>query len=125
MSQPFDFDKALNALHSGQALTGKDGILTPLIKQLTEAALVAELNSHLAADVEANRKNGTGKMTIKATTGSFELATTHDRNGTFEPQLLKKHQTSLSGEIEQKIIRLFAHGNPPEICSSLRADSQI
>ncbi|CNH53478.1 ISsod5%2C transposase [Yersinia aldovae] len=35
MSQPFDFDKALKALQSGQALTGKNGILTPLIKQLT------------------------------------------------------------------------------------------
>ena len=110
MSQPFDFDKALKALQSGQALTGKDGFLTPLIKQLTEAALAAELDSHLAADVEANRKNGFGKKTIKATTGSFELATPRDRNGTFEPQLVKKHQTTLSDEIEQKIIRLFAHG---------------
>ncbi|EKN6190989.1 IS256 family transposase, partial [Yersinia enterocolitica] len=55
MSQPFDFDKALKALQSGQALTGKDGILTPLIKQLTEAALAAELDSHLAQDLEANR----------------------------------------------------------------------
>lgn len=119
MSQPFDFDKALNAPHSGQALTGKDGILLPLIKQLTEVALAAELDSHLAADVEANRENGTGKRTIKATTGSFELVTQRDRNRTFEPQLLKKHQISLSGEIEQKIIRLFAYGNPPEIYSSL------
>ncbi|WP_075356681.1 transposase, partial [Yersinia enterocolitica] len=69
MSQPFDFDKALKALQSGQALTGKDGILTPLIKQLTEA----------------NRKNGSGKKTIKAPTGRFELTTPRDRNGTFEP----------------------------------------
>lgn len=98
MSQPFDFDKALKALQSGQALTGKDGILTTLIKQLTEAALAAELDSHLVADVEANRKNGSGKKTIKTT------------NGTFEPQLVKKHQTTLSDEIEQKIIRLFALG---------------
>lgn len=37
MSQLFDFDKALKALQAGQALTDKDGILTPLIKQLTEA----------------------------------------------------------------------------------------
>ncbi|CAI1191237.1 IS256 family transposase [Serratia ficaria] len=110
MSQPFDFDKALKALQAGQALTGKDGILTPLIKQLTEAALAAELDSHLAQDVEANRKNGSGKKTVKATTGSFELATPRDRNGTFEPQLVKKHQTTLSDEIEQKIIRLFALG---------------
>lgn len=110
MSQPFDFDKALKALQSGQSLTGKDGILTPLIKQLTEAALSAELDSHLAQDVDANRKNGSGKKTIKSSTGSFELATPRDRNGTFEPQLVKKYQTTLSDEIEHKIIRLFALG---------------
>ncbi|EOR66980.1 IS256 family transposase [Yersinia enterocolitica] len=110
MSQPFDFDKALKALQSGQALTGKDGILTPLIKQLTEAALAAELDSHLAQDLEANRKNGSGKKTIKAPTGRFELTTPRDRNGTFEPQLVKKRQTTLSDEIERKIIRMFALG---------------
>lgn len=89
---------------------GKDGILTPLIKQLTEAALSAELDSHLAADIEANRKNGSGKKTIRAATGNFELATPRDRSGTFEPQLVKKHQSTLSDEIEHKIIRLFALG---------------
>ncbi|ELL98046.1 transposase mutator type, partial [Salmonella enterica subsp. enterica serovar Enteritidis str. SE30663] len=50
---------------SGQALTGKDGILTPLIKYLTESTLSAELDSHLAQDVEANRKNGSGKKPLK------------------------------------------------------------
>lgn len=43
MSEDFDFNKALEALQSGQAITGKDGVLAPLIKQLTEAALTAEL----------------------------------------------------------------------------------
>lgn len=120
MSQPFDFDKALKALQSGQALTGKDDILTPLIKQLTEAALAPELDSHLAQDVEANRKNGSGRKTVKATTGSFELATPRDRNGTFEPQLVKKHQTTLSDEIEQKIIRLF-----PEAINSIYPQTEV
>ncbi|HAS8353776.1 TPA: IS256 family transposase, partial [Vibrio vulnificus] len=110
MTQFFDFDNALKALQNGQALTGKDGILTPLIKQLTEAALAAELDSHLTNDAEANRRNGSTKKTVKAPTGSFELATPRDRNGSFEPQLVKKHQTTLSNEIEQKIIRLFAIG---------------
>lgn len=110
MTQLFDFDNALKALQNGQALTGKDGILTPLIKQLTEAALAAELDSHLTNDAEANRRNGSAKKTVKAPTGSFELATPRDRNGSFEPQLVKKHQTTLSNEIEQKIIRLFAIG---------------
>lgn len=81
-----------------------------LIKQLTEAALAAELDSYLTNDAEANRRNGSTKKTIKAPTGNFELGTPRDRNGSFEPQLVKKHQTTLSNEIEQKIIRLFALG---------------
>ena len=50
MREEFDFDVALAALQDGQGLTGKDGILTPLVKQLTEAALQAELEAHLKAD---------------------------------------------------------------------------
>ncbi|MEE7413244.1 transposase [Escherichia marmotae] len=120
MSQPFDFDKALKALQPGQALTGKEGILTPLIKQLAEVTLSAELESHLAQDVEANRKNGSGKKTIKAPTGTFELATPRDRNSTFEPQLVKKYQTTLSDETERKIIRLFALGmSYQDICREI------
>ena len=66
MSEEFNFEESLKALQSGQSLTGKDGILTPLIKKLTEAALAAELDSHLAQEVIANRKNGTTKKRIKA-----------------------------------------------------------
>ncbi len=39
MTQEFDFNKALKELQAGKTLTGKEGVLTPLIKQLTEAAL--------------------------------------------------------------------------------------
>lgn len=106
----FDFNEALKALQSGQKLTGKDGILTPLIKQLTEAALKAELDNHLLQDGVPNRKNGSTRKTIKSTSGRFELDTPRDRAGTFEPQLVKKHQTTLSDEIESKILSLFALG---------------
>jgi hypothetical protein len=71
MFQFFDFGEALKALQSGQMLTGKDGVLTQLIKQLTEVALATELGSMFAADVKANRKNGSGTKTIKTTTGKF------------------------------------------------------
>ena len=110
MSKEFDFDKALKALQSGKAITGKDGVLTPLIKQLTEAALEAELNSHLADDVAPNRKNGKTSKTVKSTAGPFELDTPRDRAGTFEPQLIKKHQTSVSDEIEAKILSMYGLG---------------
>lgn len=110
MTNKFDFDEALKALQSGQSLTGSDGILTPLIKQLTEAALEAEIDSHLANEVEKNRKNGKTSKTIKTTSGQFELNTPRDRAGTFEPQLVKKHQTTLSDEIEQKILSMYGLG---------------
>jgi len=57
-TENFDFNTALSALQSGQALTGKDGVLTPLIKQLTEAALAAELEAQGEPAGTSNRKNG-------------------------------------------------------------------
>ncbi|MEE9358006.1 hypothetical protein [Candidatus Vondammii sp. HM_W22] len=42
MTEPFDFDKALKAIQSRQAISGKNGVLTPLLRQLTEATLEAE-----------------------------------------------------------------------------------
>lgn len=112
MTQPdFDFDAALQALREGGDLTGKDGVLTPLIKQLTEAAMQAELDNHLAGEETANRKNGSTPKTVKGPTGSFELNTPRDRSGTFEPQLVKKNQTHLTDEIERKILALFSMGS--------------
>jgi transposase-like protein len=110
MSDEFDFDEALKALQSGKAITGKDGVLTPLIKKLTEAALEGELDSHLAEDVVPNRKNGKTSKTVKSTAGPFQLDTPRDRAGTFEPQLVKKHQTSVSDEIEAKILSMYGLG---------------
>ncbi|MFC1681788.1 hypothetical protein ACFL1S_08440 [Pseudomonadota bacterium] len=40
MKEKFDFEAALKAIQSGQAISGKDGVLAPLVKQLTEAALL-------------------------------------------------------------------------------------
>lgn len=105
---PFDMEAALKALRAGQDLTGKDGILTPLIKQLTEAAMKAELEEHLAAEELPNRKNGKTTKTVKTLSGNFELETPRDRSNTFEPQLVKKNQTQLTDELERKIIALFS-----------------
>ena len=110
MTQDFDFNKALEQLQSGKGLTGADGVLTPLIKQLTEAALKAELDQHLSSDPEPNRKNGSSKKTVKSSVGEFELETPRDRAGSFEPQLVKKNQTKLSDEIDRKILSMFSMG---------------
>ena len=110
MSEKFDFEAALKAIQSGQSITGKDGVLAPLVKQLTEAALEGELDSHLADDVAGNRRNGKSKKTVKSTSGEFELETPRDRAGTFEPKLVKKHQRTVSDEIEVKILSMFGLG---------------
>src|SRR5690606_30803501 len=111
MTNPtFDMQAAIQALRDGKGLSGKDGILTPLIKQLTEAAMQAELEQHLEQGEAPNRKNGSSAKTMKSTAGSFELNTPRDRAGSFEPQIVKKHQTQLTDELERKIIGLFALG---------------
>jgi len=70
----------------------------------------AELEQHLDQNEAPNRKNGSTAKTVKSPVGAFELNTPRDRAGTFEPQLVKKHQTHLTEELERKIIALFSLG---------------
>jgi hypothetical protein len=52
--QNFDFNEALKAIQSGKPIPGSDGVLAPLIKQLTEAALSAEIDSYLEQNPSSN-----------------------------------------------------------------------
>lgn len=113
----FDFSQfrsaAIEQLKSGQSLTGKGGILTPLIKEILEAALEGEMDSHLSEcklDNLQNRRNGKLTKTIKTDTGSFELATPRDRESSFEPEIVKKRQTVLNESLDNKILSLYALG---------------
>jgi putative transposase len=113
----FNFEKfqeeAIAKLKSGQALTGKEGVLTPLIKKILEAALVGEIESHLSECDEqnkANRRNGKSKKLMKTETGPFELETPRDREGSFEPEIVKKRQTVLNESLDNKILSLYALG---------------
>ena len=111
MNQTLDLTDALEQIKAGAKIDGKDGVLAPLIKQLTEAALQAELESHLTREINKNRKNGKSTKTMKSSVGEFELDIPRDRNGSYEPQIVKKHQTHMSDHIEQKILSLYALGN--------------
>ena len=96
-------EEALSQIKSGQSLTGKDGVLTPLIKQLLEAALEGEIDAHLSECHEENtpnRRNGKMSKTIKSETGAFELETPRDRLGSFEPEIVKKRQTVLNESLD-------------------------
>lgn len=80
--QSFDFNEALKAIQSGKLITGSDVVLAPLIEQLTEAALSAEIDSYLELHLSSTGRNGYSKKTIKLAVGSFELETPRDVTAT-------------------------------------------
>lgn len=105
--------EAIEKLKSGQSLTGRGGILTPLIKEILEASLEGEMDAHLfgcKSENQTNRRNGKLRKTIKTETGSFELETPRDREGSFEPEIVKKRQTVLNESLDNKILSLYALG---------------
>src|SRR5699024_11464080 len=81
----FDFesmkDKALEQLRSGKSLYGKDGAFAPLLKRFLEAALEAEMGSHMD-DFErsnGNRRNGKTSKQIRSSAGTIDIDTRRDR----------------------------------------------
>lgn len=120
----FDFnafqEEAISQLKSGQSLTGKDGVLTPLIKNILEAALEGEMDSHLSDCREQglpNRRNGKQTKTVKSGVGRFELNTPRDRESSYEPEIIKKRQTVLNESLDNKILSLYALGMSYEAIS--------
>jgi len=106
-------EEAIAKLQSGQSLTGKGGVLTPLIKQLIEASLEGEIEHHLdtCQDTGApNRRNGKSSKTIQSASGPVEINTPRDRAGSFEPEIIKKRQTVLNESLDNKILGLYGLG---------------
>ena len=106
-------NEILKGMYSGKPLLGEGGLLTQLVKDLTQVALQGEMDSHLAENAleeGGNRRNGISKKTVKTAGGSFELESPRDRSGSFEPQLIKKRQTTLNDELDSKILALYGLG---------------
>ena len=97
-------------------LLGKNGILEKLTKRIVERALESEMAYHLGHEkhgkvinVEGNTRNGSSKKTLKGKNGELPIDVPRDRNSTFEPQLVEKHQTHWQG-FDDIIISLYARG---------------
>ncbi|MFW9317855.1 transposase, partial [Glaesserella parasuis] len=86
-----------------------------MLKQITvESALNGELTDHLGYEKHQPRKgknarNGYTSKTVICDEGEIEIETPRDRDGTFEPQLIKKNQTHITG-MDEQIIALYAKG---------------
>lgn len=111
MKIEIDLEEFAEQVRAGKSVTSKGGVLNDLLKQLTEMTLQAEIDSHLAEDLEKNRKNGYSEKRMRTEHGEFQLKTPRDRNGSFEPQAVKKNQTHMSDEIEKKMLSLFSLGS--------------
>jgi putative transposase len=123
-----EFEKdALLKLRQGVSLEGENGILAPLLKRLLEAGLQGELEGHLSSPEQSkNRRNGLSSKKVKTHYGSIEVTTPRDRNGSFEPELLPKRQTTLGEGLDHKIISLYALGmSYTDICDHLSEMYQL
>lgn len=112
----FDYEATMKKFkeqfRSGKSLFGKDGAFAPMLKEFLEAALEAELNEHLSEEERGggDRKNGHLSKQLKTAEGTIGLSTPRDRDGDFEPQIVRKRETILAESLEQKIIGLYGLG---------------
>ena len=98
-------------------VAGVEDLFKELVGTVLENGLDGELESELGyskydyrnKDTD-NSRNGYSEKTLKTSYGDMEISVPRDRKGEFEPQLVKKNQTSLSGDIEDKILSMYAKG---------------
>jgi putative transposase len=100
----------------GLQLTGEGGLLQQLTKRVLESALEGEITDHLgyekhdpAGDGSGNSRNGTRAKTVLTEVGPVEIEVPRDRDGSFEPQLVKKRQRRLTG-VDEMVLSLSARG---------------
>jgi putative transposase len=109
--------KELLANYKGpEDLIGENGLLKRLTKKLVEGALGAEMTHHLGYEKHdatgqgtGNSRNGISPKTLKGEFGEVEIEVPRDRNGSFEPKIVAKHQRRFSG-FDDKILSMYARG---------------
>lgn len=109
-------DKLLKDYQKPEDIIGENGLLKQVMKALLERAMDAEMTHHLGYEKHdpagynsGNSRNGTSSKTLKGDFGEMEMELPRDRNGSFEPQLIKKHQTRFEG-FDEKILSMYARG---------------
>ena len=110
--RPELIDELLKGYKNPEDLMGEGGILKELTKALVERCLNAEIDTQLQEPEEGkpkNRRNGHSRKKIKGEFGEAEIAVPRDRNGEFEPVIVKKRQKRFNG-FDDKILSLYARG---------------
>ncbi len=109
-------DQLMAGYQKPEDLLGEHGLLKQITKAFVERALQAEMESHLGhakhdavTNPTGNARNGKSTKTLKGEFGELPIEIPRDRDGSFEPQLIPKHQTRWSG-FDDKILSLYARG---------------
>jgi putative transposase len=109
-------DELLKGYKRPEEIIGENGLLKQLTKAVLERALEAEMTEHLgyakhdpAGHHQGNPRNGKSRKTLKGDFGELALETPRDRQGRFEPQIVRKRQTRWTG-FDDKIVSLYARG---------------
>jgi putative transposase len=115
----FDVSKVEEMLKNVKSLsdiTGSNGVVQEIIKQTVERILKAEQEVHLGYEPHKknetglkNARNGYSKKTMKTSSGEVGVDIPRDRNGTFDPIFVQKHQT-FDPDLEKRVISMYARG---------------
>lgn len=109
-------DELIAEYGGSSGVTGPDGLLKDLTRRVVNRAMGAELTQHLGYEPgqappegQDNRRNGKTEKTIRTGQGPIQVEVPRDRDGTFEPQLIPKHQRHFDG-FDDKILSMYARG---------------
>lgn len=108
-------------------LTGSNGVIQEMIKQTVERILKAEQEAHLGYEPyqkgsksAKNSRNGYSSKTLKTASGEVSVEIPRDRDGSFEPEFIKKHQ-SFDPDLERRVTSMYARGmSTRDIASQLQ-----
>jgi putative transposase len=112
-------ESALDELLAGKTaeeISGPNGVLKQLTKAVIERAMGAELSHHLGYEKHApegrgsgNSRNGASRKKVQGDFGAVEIEVPRDRNGTFDPKIIPKHERRFTG-FDDKILSMYARG---------------
>lgn len=119
MENKTKLETALDELLSGKTteeIVGPNGLLKQLTKALVERAMNAEMSHHLGYEKHSaegrgsgNNRNGKSRKRVQGDFGAVEIEVPRDRNGTYDPKIIPKHERRFAG-FDQKILSMYARG---------------
>src|SRR6266699_5192897 len=114
--RPELIDELLKECSDPREVLAEGGLIKQLTKAIIERCLETELDTHLGypkhgrrGETTGNSRNGHSQKTLKGEQGHVDIEVPRDRQGSFEPQLVKKGQTRMDG-FDDKILALYARG---------------